>query len=194
VKIAFLHRPNTKFFQPDFFSPYFYNFFYLAFPRNKRIEYTILQREVADVDELNQYDIVILFALHPKLGYVPIPDGCKAMLVANAYDSQYISDVYIRNAVACGVRHFFYHHCPQWFYSFAPNDWEYLQLQMVLEPHYYAKAVPWAKRHKDRVLLTGTMGEKRYYFVRRMLNKQAMELVKHVPRHEMFSRDKYLFL
>jgi len=194
MKIAFIHKPNIKFFNPDFFSPYFYNFFYRALPRNSRIDYTILPRKTVDVDELNQYDVVMLFALHDKLGYIPVPRETKAMVIANAYDSQYINDAYMANAEQCGCKHFFYHHCPKWFYKFAPEQWKYCQVQMVLEPDDYKKIVPFEKRNKRKVLLTGKMTESEYYFTRRILWKKAKQHVKYVPRHEMFERDKYLFL
>jgi hypothetical protein len=194
LKIALLHKPDIKFFQPDFFSPYFYNFFYRALPRSTRIDYTILQRETADVDELNQYDVVILFALSDKLGYIPIPDGCKAVVIANAYDSQYIDSQYIARARECGVWGFFYHHCPQWFYRFAPKEWKYCQVQMVLEPDDYRKCVPWDKRNKNRVLVTGTIGHKEYYPLRRTLAGHSDGIIKYLPISDAFTRERYPLL
>jgi hypothetical protein len=157
------------------------------------MEYTLLARDAVDADELNQYDVVILFGLNQKLGYISIPET-RALVIANAYDSSYIDAQYIANAKACGCTRFFYHHCPQWFYTFAPADWKYCQVQMIIEPGNYQNAVPWNIRNKSRVLLTGTTGQKQYYFLRRYLQAEAPDAVKYVPIHEYTSRDKYIHL
>lgn len=191
MKVVFAHAPASRFLTGDYFSSYFHNFFYLALPRNGRIDYEIIISDKPTKRQLDA-DFVILFSVCEKLGLIELPSGIRAKVVANAYDSSYINKEYIANAERCGCECFFYHHTPKWFYRFAPAEWKYKQIQMVLEPSWYQRVTPWDKRQRNIVLLTGKTGNDKHYYLRKKLHSH--DTIKWVPQHKAFCGEGYRFL
>jgi hypothetical protein len=192
MRLAFVHAPDSRFLTGTYFSSYFYNFFYRALPRCTLCDYEIIADSTPSAKRLNEFDAVILFSVHDKLGRIQLPWRLKPLLVANAYDSSYINDDVVRRCGEIGIHNFFYHHAPEWFYRHAPVDWDYLQVQMCIERSVYERVTPWARRQSGRVLVSGKISRYAYYELRKRISMLRQTV--YVPQHDAFSGDKYTLL
>ena len=197
IKIAFIHKPNHPYLTGNYFSSQSYRFYIKGLMKNNRVMvYPINTIDQIKNDDFKKYDIILFVGLKinrdidnifaKKLGRIHKPK------IACSYDCHRFDTESLPMAKLIGVNNFFYHHNKEWFYEFAPKEYNYRQIFMCLDESLVENVLDWKYRQKDKILVTGAVNDIQYYTLR----KKCAELpyTWYVDRREQFIADRFQFL
>ena len=197
IKIAFIHKPDHPYLTGKYFSSQSYRFYIKGLMKNDRIKvYPINTIDQIKNDNFKKYDIILFVGLKMNRDIDPsfakrIKDINKPK-IACSYDCHKFDAETLPLAKIAGVKNFFYHHNKEWFYEFAPKEYNYRQIFMCLDESLVEKVLSWKYRQRDKILVTGAMNDTQYYTLR----KKCAELpyTWYVDRREHFIADRFVFL
>lgn len=197
IKIAFIHKPDHPYLTGKYFSSQSYRFYIKGLMNNSRVNvYTINTIDQIKDTNFKEFDIILFAGL--KTGRDIEPSFAKRLSKVNkpkiacSYDCHKFDRDVLPIAKIAGVKNFFYHHNKEWFYEFAPKEYNYRQIFMCLDGSLVEKVLSWKYRQIDKILVTGAMNDIQYYTLR----KKCAELpyAWYVDRREQFTADKFMFL
>ncbi len=171
IRAALIYHKNSKFFSGKHFDNTFYNFFFKAWRRNDSLEITYFPTEqIFDASKLKgKFDIIFLWAnfnfempdeitgIHSL--EIPVIAKCGDPVDSkNAikYHEKWKIDYYVS---------FF---PKDFFYELYPKNFKFKTLIYGVEPSLFENTIPFEKRIKNKILLTGATGNKK--IISRIIN------------------------
>ena len=166
IRIAFIHHKDSRFLSGSHFDNTYYNFFIKAWKRNQSMDVTYFPTDdKIDVSEFKgRFDIIFLWSNDnfempqeiigiKELG-IPVIARCGDPVDAkNAieFHEKWKIDYYIS----------FY--SEEFFHELYPKHFKYKTIFFGVEPKLFENMTPFQDRIKNRILLTGAVGNKKLH-------------------------------
>ncbi len=171
IRVALIFHKNSKFFSGKHFDNTFYNFFFKAWKRNSSIDVTYFPTDdIFDASKLKgKFDIIFLWSNFnfemPKeiigIQSLEIPVIAKC---GDPVDSKNALNFHEKWKIDCYVSFF----PKDFFYELYPKNFKFKTLIYGVEPSLFEKVIPFNQRIKNKILLTGAIGNKK--ILSRILN------------------------
>ena len=166
LRVAFIYHKQNIFFSGHHFDNTFYNFFMHALKRNENLDVVNFptDRQFDCLKLKNKFDIILLYEnslfgmpeelLNVKKLDIPVIAKCGDPVRAKEsikFHDKWKIDYYFH----------FYHE--DFFHELYPNNFKYKTIIFGLETSLFDTVLPYEKRIKDRILLTGAIGNKKFF-------------------------------
>ena len=165
IRVAFIYNKQNIFFSGHHFDNTFYNFFMHALKRNKNLDVVNFptDRQFDCLKLKSKFDIILLWEnglfgmpeelLNIKKLNIPVIAKCGDPIQAKEA---------IKFHDKWKIDHYFHFYHEDFFHELYPNNFKYKTIIFGLETSLFDKVRPYEKRIKDRILLTGAIGNKKF--------------------------------
>ena len=165
LRVAFIYHKQNIFFSGHHFDNTIYNFFIRALERNENLDVVKFptDRRFDCLKLKNKFDVILLWEnglsgmpeelLNIKKLDIPVIAKCSDPVRAKEsikFHDKWKIDYYIS---------FF---PKEFFYELYPSNFKFKSIIYGVEPSLFDKVQPYEKRIKDRILLTGAIGNKKF--------------------------------
>ena len=171
IRVAVIYKSDNVFQSGHHFDNCYYNFFMNALMRNKRLDVKNFPTESEfDASILrNQFDVILLWSNNDwgmpneikGIQELDIPVIARSGDPGNAKKS-------IKNHKRWKINYYFGFHHEQFFHELYPSNFKYKTIFFGLEPSLYENLKPFNERIKNRILVSGATGNKK--FLARIIN------------------------
>ena len=166
IKVCLIYHKSNFFLTGKHFDNTYYHFFISSFKRNKNIDYQLIPTEnVFDASILkDKFDIILLWK-NFDFGMPKEIIGIQELdipVIANVGDPTDAKRS-IKYHKKWKIDHYFHFLSEDHFYEFYPNDFKYKTIIFGLEPSLYNNVKPFDERIKNKILLTGAIGNSKNF-------------------------------
>ena len=166
IKVCLIYHKSNFFLTGKHFDNTYYHFFISSFKRNKNIDYQLIPTEdVFDASKLKgKYDVILLWQ-NNQFGMPKKIDGIKKIEIPIiARTSDYIEQKKSKKFhEEWGINYYFDFLPEDYFYEFYPHDFKYKTIIFGLESSLYNNVKPFDERIKNKILLTGAIGNSKIF-------------------------------
>jgi len=161
IKIAFIYKKNNVFLSGKHFDNTYFHFFMEELRKDKRI--TIIDfptEEKFDASILkNKFEIILLW--NNIGGGMPNEiegmEELKIPVISNVADPVWAKKA-IKNHKKWKIDHYFHFYNKEMFYSLYPKNFKFKTIILGLDASLYQNVKPFQNRIKNKILLTGAIG------------------------------------
>ena len=169
------------------------NFFIDGLSENNRIEYTKCSVEKSEVDcsQFMDFDVLILFPWGKNFLTMHNLHKVKVPKVIRLPDAHSVTKEWMKNWREQNVKHFISNTCVKYTRKYLSEEFNFYTIIPGIIP-FSVDLVKFNSRRKDKILLTGAMGNKRCYALRRVC-ASTLGVVR-VREKPAWIREKYSIL
>jgi len=171
MKLAFVYNPRNPYLCGMRYNANWERFFLRALPSVADVTMYASDDELDVAPHAGEHDAWVFFGkteweLPPRLRGVDRIRAPKVCCAGDAHRRDKMSVAYGATERECcekwGFDAYFFQHSPSYFHRFYPADWTYWWVPFGVDERLYARFTPFARRRKDKVLLTGALGQEFY--------------------------------
>ena len=171
LRVAFIHHKQNIFLSSHHFDNTYYNFFMRALRRNENIDVVNVPtgRQFDCLKLKNKFDVILLWQnslfgmpeelLNIEKLSIPVIAKCS-----DPIDTKESIEFHEKWNISC----YFHFISKDFFYELYPKEFNYKTIIFGLEPSLYKNLKPFNERIKNRILLSGAIGNKK--FLSRIIN------------------------
>ena len=171
LRVAFIHHKQNIFLSSHHFDNTYYNFFMHALRRNENIDVVNVPtgRQFDCLKLKNKFDVILLWQnglfgmpeelLNIEKLSIPVIAKCS-----DPIDTKESIKFHEKWNISC----YFHFISKDFFYELYPKEFNYKTIIFGLEPSLYKNLKPFNERIKNRILLSGAIGNKK--FLSRIIN------------------------
>ena len=171
LRVAFIHHKQNIFLSSYHFDNTYYNFFMHALRRNENIDVVNVPtgRQFDCLKLKNKFDVILLWQnglfgmpeelLNIEKLSIPVIAKCS-----DPIDTKESIEFHGKWNISC----YFHFISKDFFYELYPKEFNYKTIIFGLEPSLYKNLKPFNERIKNRILLSGAIGNKK--FLSRIIN------------------------
>ena len=171
LRVAFIYNKQSIFFSGHHFDNTYYNFFMHALRRNENIDVVNVPtgRQFDCLKLKNKFDVILLWQnglfgmpeelLNIEKLSIPVIAKCS-----DPIDTKESIKFHEKWNISC----YFHFISKDFFYELYPKEFNYKTIIFGLEPSLYKNLKPFNERIKNRILLSGAIGNKK--FLSRIIN------------------------
>ncbi len=171
LRVAFIHHKQNIFLSGHHFDNTYYNFFMRALRRNENIDVVNVPtgRQFDCLKLKNKFDVILLWQnslfgmpeelLNIEKLSIPVIAKCS-----DPIDTKESIEFHEKWNISC----YFHFISKDFFYELYPKEFNYKTIIFGLEPSLYKNLKPFNERIKNRILLSGAIGNKK--FLSRIIN------------------------
>ena len=171
LRVAFIHHKQNIFLSGHHFDNTYYNFFMRALRRNENIDVVNVPtgRQFDCLKLKNKFDVILLWQnslfgmpeelLNVEKLSIPVIAKCS-----DPIDTKESIKFHEKWNISC----YFHFISKDFFYELYPKEFNYKTIIFGLEPSLYKNLKPFNERIKNRILLSGAIGNKK--FLSRIIN------------------------
>jgi len=166
IKVAFIYHKNNIFLTGSHFDNTYYHFYMNALKRNQMLDITYIPTgDVFDAKVLtDNFDIILLWE-NSEFG---MPDKLIGLDELNLPVITKVSDPFrasksIKLHKKWKIDHYFWMCHEDFFYELYPKEFKYKTIIFGLESSLYRNVKPFNERIKDKILLTGAIGNSKFH-------------------------------
>ena len=171
LRVAFIHHKQNIFLSSHHFDNTYYNFFMHALRRNENIDVVNVPtgRQFDCLKLKNKFDVILLWQnglfgmpeelLNIEKLSIPVIAKCS-----DPVDTKESIKFHEKWNISC----YFHFISKDFFYELYPKEFNYKTIIFGLEPSLYKNLKPFNERIKNRILLSGAIGNKK--FLSRIIN------------------------
>ena len=166
IKACLIYHKSNIFLTGKHFDNTFYHFFITSIKKNKDLDFQLIPTDnVFDFSKLKgKYNIILLWQNSqfgmPKnmaeIKKIEIPKIARVGDYVEAKKSKQLHEKW-------GIDYYFDVVHEDYFHEHYPNNFKYKTIFFGLEPSLYNNVKPFDERIKDRILLTGAIGNKKFF-------------------------------
>ena len=166
IRVCLIYHKSNIFLTGEHFDNTYYHFFITSLKRNKDLELQLIPTDdVFDFSKLRgKYDIILLWENGP-LGMPKNMQDIKEIeipIISRVTDYGYAKKLQKLNE-KCGIDYYFDFVPEDYFHEHYPDNFKYKTIIFGLESSLYNNLKPFDERIKDRILLTGAIGNKKFF-------------------------------
>ena len=166
IKVCLIYHKSNFFLTGKHFDNTHYHFFITSLKRNKDLELQLIPTEdVFDFSKLRgKYDIILLW----ENGSFGMPKNMQDIkeieipIISRVTDYGYAKKLQKLNE-KCGIDYYFDFVPEDYFHEHYPDNFKYKTIIFGLEPSLYNNLKPFDERIKNKILLTGAIGNKKFF-------------------------------
>ena len=171
IQVAFIYKGSNIFLSGNHFDNTYYHFFMESLKRNQSLEMTYFPTETAfDASILkDKFDIILLWE-NSEFG---MPDEIHGIQDLDIPVISRVSDPFrasksIKLHKKWKIDYYYWMCHEDFFYELYPKEFKYKTIIFGLEPSLYRNVKPFQERIKNKILLTGAIGNQK--FLSRIIN------------------------
>ena len=166
IKVAYIFKSSNIFLTGKHFDNTYFHFFMNALKRNTRLELTYFPtKQIFDASILkDKFDIILLWK-NFDFGMPEEIIGIQELdipVIANIGDPQFAKRS-IKYHKKWKIDYYYDFAHEDFFYETYPKYFKYKKILFGVETRLYNNLKPFNQRIKDKILLTGAIGNKKFY-------------------------------
>ena len=171
IRVCLIYHKSNIFLTGKHFDNTYYHFFITSLKKNKAIDYQLIATDdVFDFSKLRgKYDIILLWDNGPfgmpknmqDIKEIEIPIISR-VTDYGAKGQKSVKKLRELNE-KCGIDYYFDFVPEDYFHEHYPDNFKYKTIIFGLESSLYNNLKPFDERIKDRILLTGAIGNKKFF-------------------------------
>ena len=166
IKIAFIYKENNVFLLGNHFDNTYFHFFMEELRKDERINVTDFPtKEKFDASILKDKFDIILLCNNTGEGMpneIVGMEELKIPVISNNADFVWAKNA-IKNHKKWNIEHYFDFVSKKMFYSSYPKNFKFKTIIYGLDPSLYQNLKPFQKRIKNKILLTGAIGNTKFF-------------------------------